>query len=143
MAAAIGATILGAGAMAISSRAQGAAPAAVEGDLREKSATRVKAAEQLVQSLQTELDVGNVPLTPDFVERKLMADRRLAEARTEAADDRDARLQAAEVYVEGCRNMLKMLKLRKGQDVVVSGVAQGNYFLADAEYLLAKLRAGK
>jgi cytochrome c-type biogenesis protein CcmE len=36
-----------------------------------------------------------------------------------------------------------MLKLRKGQDVVVSGVAQGNYFLADAEYLLAKLRAGK
>ena len=72
-----------------------------------------------------------------------MADRRLAEARTEAADDRDARLQAAEVYVEGCRNMLKMLKLRKGQDVVVSGVAQGNYFLADAEYLLAKLRAGK
>jgi hypothetical protein len=142
MAVAVGAVMLGVGAMIMSSRAQAAAPAA-EGELREKSAARVKAAEQLVESLQAELNVGNVALTPYFVETKLIAGRRLAEARMEAADDRNARLRAAEQYVEQCRDMLKILASRKWQNVTASGVVQGKYFLADAEYLLAKVQAGK
>jgi len=134
----------GAGALVMVNRVGAAAPTPAEKEVGERAAARVAAAEQWVLRLQKEADVGNVPLTPSFVEIKSGAQRRLAEARMDAAvGDSAARLRAAEEYVDRSKAMVRTLELRKGNDPPSGEVVlQAKYFLADAEYLLAKVRAG-
>src|SRR5437762_6616645 len=94
----IGMLMLGAGAVVTLNRARAEAPAA-DGSVREKAAARVTAAVKVTELFQAEQDVGNVALTPSFVELKSVAARRLAEARIESTDDLSERIRAAEQYV--------------------------------------------
>jgi RNA polymerase sigma factor (sigma-70 family) len=141
------AAILGTGAVVSMTRAPAQAQSRAGiappngGQVVERAAARVAAAEKLVAALDMEMNVGNVPLTTSFVELRGAAQRRLAEARVEAAgNDGAARSAAAEDYVRQCRVMLELLNKRKGQDVTLVQLRQGEYHLADAEYFLAKLQ---
>jgi hypothetical protein len=82
------ASVLGAGAVVQvnRARAQGAAAAAPSGPSAanarvDKVAAVAVAAEKLLDAIDMEMKVGNVPLTPDFVGRKGAAQRHLADAR--------------------------------------------------------------
>jgi hypothetical protein len=128
-------------------RAQGVAAAAPAGpnaaDARvDKVAAVAVAAERLLDALEQEMKVGNVPLTPEFVNRLGNAQRHLADARIEAATIPADRVKAAQTLVTQCKEFLKILELRKGQDVTSVQLRQGECFLADAELLLAKARTG-
>lgn len=118
--------------------------AAAAADLREKAAARVNAAEQLVQHIDARVQAGEA-MTPTFVDLRMTALRRLAEARVDAAENRGAAVQAAEQYVEQIRAAVGILRKRfeAGVDVSRLQVSQAQYQLADAEYFLAKLRAGE
>jgi hypothetical protein len=145
------ASLVGTGAVLTVNRARAQGPAAAAAarpsnaaQVRQAATARVLAAEKLVAWMDQEINPGQIPLTPDFVERALSAGRRLAEARVDAApDDFPARVRAAEEYVRHCRTMLDLLGRRKGQDVTQVQVSQGAYYLADAEYLLAKLQSDR
>ena len=121
---------------------QGGAGAAVAA-VREKAAARVVAAERVVYALDQEREVGNPPLTASFVDLYGGGLRRLAEARIEAEADPAARVKAAEAYVQRCGELCDLLKKRAGQDVTMVQLQQGAYYLADAELLLAKMRAAE
>jgi RNA polymerase sigma factor (sigma-70 family) len=145
------ASILGTGAVVTMTRAPAqaqarapVAPAPGAAQVPERAAARIAAAEKLLAALDQEMNVGNVPLTTSFVDLRGTAGRRLAEARVEAAgNDGVARSAAAEEYVRQCRAMLDLLNKRKGQDVTLVQLRQGEYHLADAEYFLASLRSTK
>jgi RNA polymerase sigma factor (sigma-70 family) len=142
------ASVLGAGAVVQMNRAraQGAAaapPGPSAADVRvDKVAAVAVAAERLLDAIDQEMKFGNVPLTPEFVERKSTAQRRLAEARIEVATAPADRIKAAESLVTQCQEFLVILNLRKRQDVTMVQIRQGEYYLANAELLLAKLRTG-
>jgi hypothetical protein len=51
-------------------------------------------------------------------------------------------VKAAETLIAQCQEFLAILNLRKRQDVTMVQIRQGEYFLADAELLLAKIRTG-
>jgi RNA polymerase sigma factor (sigma-70 family) len=112
--------------------------------LRQRAEARVQAAQEVVAALDARAR-ANEPLLPPFVELRAMANRRLTEARIDATDDLAARFRFAEQHVQQCRDTLAMLKLRMGAggDVSSVQVAQMGYHLADAEYLVAKLRVGR
>jgi RNA polymerase sigma factor (sigma-70 family) len=109
--------------------------------LHQKALDRVKAAEKLMQILDDQLFVGSAPMSPALVELRGAAARRLAEARVDAAENHQARVNAAEQYVQQCRKMLDVLNLRKEQDVAMVQLRQGEYHLADAEYYLAQVQS--
>ena len=115
------------------------AAGAMGAELRQKAEARVRAAESLLTRLEQRRQ-ANEPLTPAFVEFRGAAQRRLAEARIDATDDPAARVRAAEQNVQQCRDMLAVLEQRKAQDVSFVQIAQGEYYVADAEYLLAKMQ---
>ena len=114
------------------------------GQLSQHAAARVQAAQQVVDALNSRAQARE-PLTPTFVELQAMAERRLVEAQMDATDDPAARSKIAEQHLQQCRDTLAMLKNRMQARTDVSDVqvAQEAYHLADAEYLLAKLQAGK
>jgi RNA polymerase sigma factor (sigma-70 family) len=126
-----------------SAQAQDGPTAAAAGGARlaDKAAARVRAAEAVVQSLARRQEAGE-PLTPEYIELKSVAQRRLTEARMEAAGSPAARAQAAEQGVEQSRANLKIVKARfdAGLDVSDVQVRQAEYYVADAEYVLAKVR---
>jgi len=143
------ASVLGAGAVVQinRARAQGAgaaaAPPANAADARVDNVAAVAvAAEKLLDAINQEMKFGNVPLTPDFVDRKGRAQRHLADARIEVATTAADRIKAAETLVTQCREFLALINLRKGQDVTLVQIRQGEYFLADAVLLLRKVRTG-
>jgi len=143
------ASVLGAGAVVQidRARAQGAgaaaAPPANAADARVDNVAAVAvAAEKLLDAINQEMKFGNVPLTPDFVDRKGRAQRHLADARIEVATNAADRIKAAETLVTQCREFLALINLRKGQDVTLVQIRQGEYFLADAVLLLRKVRTG-
>lgn len=111
--------------------------------VRERGTARVVAAEKLMEAMDAERDVGNTPLTPSFVDLYGAGLRRLAEARIEAAVDRAERVKAAEAYVRRCREMVEFARQRQGPEATMVQVRQIAYCLADAEYLLAKMRAAE
>ena len=110
--------------------------------VREKAAERVKYAEQVLVHLNARLQAGEAQ-TPTFIELQTASLRRLAEARIDATNDRNAQIKAVEEYVRGVRETATILQKRfdAGVDVSRVQVAQGQYHVADAEYLLAKLQA--
>ena len=111
--------------------------------LREKAAARVRAAERVVDELQAELDTGNTPLTEWFIEHDATARRRLAEARIDASADSKEHVRAVEQYLLQCRARLELLRNRKGQDPIKTGLRLAEYHIADAEYWLEKVKAGR
>ena len=117
----------------------GAAGATAGADLREKAQARVRAAEKVLDALEARLQGGDV-ITPSFLDLQAGWMRRLAEARLDATDDPAARARATEQYAQQCRDMLAILERRRGQDVSNVQRAQGEYHLADAEYVLAKMQ---
>jgi len=110
--------------------------------MREKAAARVKWAEEVVKHLNARAEAGEAQ-TPSFIELKTVSLRRLAEARVDAAEDRETQLKAAEECVKQVRESADVLRKRfeAGVDVSRVTVAQGEYHVADAEYFLAKLQA--
>ena len=119
------------------------APARAPGtELGQKAQARVKAAENVLTSLEKRIEGQAEPFTPSFIELLARCHRRLAEARIEATDDPAARVRAAEQYLEQSRRTLAMLEARRkvGADVTYVEVALGTYEVADAEYLLVKMQ---
>jgi hypothetical protein len=116
----------------------GTPPAAVS----EKAAARVHAAQQVVDALKQREEAGG-PIGPAFIELKAGALRRLAEARIDAAASPADRQRAAEENVKQCREMFDLLESRRavGADVTRVETSQAAYYVADAEYTLAKLQA--
>lgn len=112
--------------------------------LRQRAAARVQAAQQTVDALRQRAQARE-PLTPTFVELQALAERRLVEAQIDATDDPAARAQIVQKYVQQCRDTLAMLnaRMRARTDVSEVQVAQSTYHLADAEYILARLQAGR
>ena len=123
-----------------------AAPAAgAPGDaVRQTADARVKAAMEVVAVIDQRLEAGEA-LTPTMVELKAVAQRRVAEARIDAATSREERLKAAREHIEQIRAFAEILKKRyeAGLDVSRVQLAQANYYVADAEYVVAKLEGAK
>jgi len=132
----------GTGAVRAVTGSQAGAGAAVAA-VRERAAARVVAAERVVYALNQEREVTNTPLTASFVDLYGGGLKRLAEARIEAEADPAARVKAAEAYVQRMGELCDLLKKRAGQDVTMVQLQQGAYYLADAELLLAKMRAAE
>jgi hypothetical protein len=134
-------TFLGTGAVVTSddARGQNAAASATGAHVREKAQARARAAEKVLAALEARVQAGDA-ITVAFLDLQAGWMRRLAEARIDATDDSAARVRAAEQHVQKCRDMQAMLERRKGQDVSNVQLAQGEYHLADAEYLLAKMQ---
>lgn len=110
--------------------------------IREKLLARVKAAEEIVAKVNERMQAGE-PMTPTFIDLLGTFHRRLADSRIELATDHESRLKAAEQYVEQSTRLLGVVKKRFDAGVEVSRIqlAQAEYYVADAECLLAKLKA--
>ena len=123
-----------------------ATPAAgAPGDpVRQTADARVKAAMEVVVTIDQRLDAGEA-LTPTMVELKAAAQRRVAEARIDAATSHGERLKAAREHIEQVRAFADILEKRyeAGLDVSRVQLAQANYYVADAEYVVAKLEGAK
>jgi hypothetical protein len=111
------------------------------GPLADKLTARVIAAQEVVDALERRAQARE-PLSPAFLELMAVARRRSADAQMEATNDPAARLRIAEQLVKESRDYLGLLEQRRDARTDVSDVqiAQWNYHLADAEYLLAKLQ---
>src|SRR4051812_21980922 len=77
------------------------------------------------------------PMSPAFVELMFKSIRRLADARSDAADDPRARVTAAEQYVTECHALQEMVvaRQRAGADINRLQLDEVTYQVADAEYL--------
>ena len=146
------ASVVGTGAVVAKHRglvfaqATPAAPATgAPGDpVRQTADARVKAAMEVVATIDHRLEAGEA-LTPTMVELKAASQRRVAEARIDAAASREERLKAAREHVGQVREFAGILKKRyeAGLDVSRVQLAQANYYVADAEYVVAKLEGAK
>jgi RNA polymerase sigma factor (sigma-70 family) len=121
-----------------------AQPRAATGPLADKASARLAAAQDVVTALDIRAR-ANEPLTPTFVELQGLARRRLTEAKLEVTDDAGARAAIVQQHIKECRDYHALLKNRMGAGADVSNlqVSQWAYHLADAEYLLAKVQAGR
>ena len=145
-------SVVGTGAVVAKNRglvfaqATPAAPAAGAGgdSVRQTADARVKAAMEVVATIDQRLEAGEA-LTPSMVELKGAAQRRVVEARIDAAATREERLKAAREHIEQVRAFAEILKKRYevGLDVSRVQLAQANYYVADAEYVVAKLEGAK
>lgn len=129
-------SVLGAGtALTINHAGAQQAPAKAASELQDRANARVKAAEKVVEILTAQMRSGITS-----VNELAPAQRRLAEARIDAAADAPAKQRAAEDYVKQCRQNVEIVKAQNQAGVVTAAaVPEADYFLADAEYVLAKL----
>lgn len=110
-------------------------PAKPATDLQALADARVKAAQKVVDVLTAQLRSGNAS-----VAELGPAQRRLGLARIDAASDAAARKRAGEDYVKQCRDTLDIVKKQQQVGLVTpSAMFEAEYYLADAEYAVAKL----
>ena len=130
------ASVLGAGtALTINHAGAQQPPAKATSELQDRANARVKAAEKVVEILTVQFRSGLATVTDLST-----AQRRLAEARIDAAQDAPAKQRAAEDYVKLCQQTLQLIKKQNDAGAATTAaVFEGDYYLADAEYLLAKL----
>ena len=118
------------------------APKVVGGELKGFRTKRVEAARDVVAELQKRIEAGE-PLTPEFLRLQGDAFEQLADSEIAVADNAGGRVAAAENYVERCSAILKMVDSRfaAGLDVSKVQVSQAKYQLADAQCMLAEVKA--
>jgi hypothetical protein len=143
-------TLLGTAHALRGGQAQDAAPAAVQagaqapGDVnvREAYQERLKAARDVVASLDQRIEAGEAQ-TPTLLDLQALSYRRLAEAEMAAAADDAARVAAAGQYLLRCEHLLKVTdsRFRHGLDTSKFQVDQARYHLADAKVTLAEAMA--
>jgi glutathione S-transferase len=133
----LGCLIAAHGQVGRSAPAQSSIPA----EVRKAGEARVKAAEEVITAYGAREQAGE-PLSPEFLGRMTGAMRNLAMARLDLATTREQRAQAVEEYLEATRKLLQTVEARLGQDTSRFQLVQAQYEVADAEYLLVRIRAG-
>src|SRR5687768_15363551 len=128
-------------------QAQDAAPAAavqpaVDVNVREAYQERVKAARDVVASLDQRIEAGEAQ-TPTMLDLQALSYKRLAQAEMAAAPDNAGRVEAAGQYLRRCEQLLKVTdsRFRHGLDASRFQLEQARYHLADAKVTLAEAMA--
>lgn len=134
--------VLGASALSGQQPAPASKVKPVDANVREAYQERVKAARDVVASIDQRLEAGEA-LTPAMIELQAATYKRLADAESEAAPDRAGRVTAAGQHIRRCELLLNVTdeRFKAGLDVSTVQVNQAKYHLADAKVMLAEAMA--
>jgi hypothetical protein len=101
----------------------------------------LKSANEGLSSLIAEIDVGNVPLTPDLMNRWCQWIRRVYDASVLANHSAASRLKAAQEYLQRAQDMEQRLKLIKSEgDLMKLLGTEPRYHMAAAKLEIARIK---
>lgn len=115
-------------------------PGAPHGEDAEARAL-LKAANEGLSSLIAEIDVGNVPLTPDLIGRWAQWIRRVYDASVLSNRSAASRLKAAQEYLQRAQDMEQRLKMVKTErDLMMLLGTEPRYHIAAAKLEIARIK---
>jgi hypothetical protein len=109
---------------------------------REDAETRalLKAANEGLSALKAEVDIGNVPFTPDLMGRWGQWIRRVYDASVLVDPSPAGRLKAAEEYLHRAEAMEKASAMIKAEGPHVIQLRESEYHVAAAKFEIARIK---
>lgn len=100
----------------------------------------LKAANEGLSALKVEVDVGNVPFTPDLMGRWGQWIRRVYDASVLVDPSPAGRLKAAEEYLHRAEEMKKAMATIKAEGPHVIQLRESEYHVAAAKFEIARIK---